>query len=238
MPSGRSVPRGIVQQVGDDAFEQGWICRYHRSLLQALGADRGGIGGQSVQGGGQHFHQVGRTPVQLQRPCLEAAHVEEVLDEAVEPGHRLVGSGEEFVAVPRTELHSVLAVGLVLASAAVVGYVASVLTPLSWQMGLVLGAILASTDPVAVTALGRRLALPPRVQVMVQAESLFDDATSLVLFRVAVSVAVAASVVSWGSAGGEFALLAGGGTLIGAAVAGVVQPPTALPWHSARRSSS
>lgn len=117
---------------------------------------------------------------------------------------------------------SVLVVGLVLASAAVVGYVASVLTPLSWQMALVLGAVLASTDPVAVTALGRRLALPPRVQVMVQAESLFNDATSLVLFRVAVGVAVASSAVSWGGAAGEFGLLAGGGTLIGGAVAGAV----------------
>lgn len=117
---------------------------------------------------------------------------------------------------------SVLAVGLVLASAAVVGYVASVITPLSWQMALVLGAVLASTDPVAVTALGRRLALPPKVQAMVQAESLFNDATSLVLFKVAVGVAVAASAVSWPGAGAEFALLAGGGTLIGAAVAGVV----------------
>ncbi|MFJ6485032.1 Na+/H+ antiporter [Streptomyces sp. NPDC091682] len=117
---------------------------------------------------------------------------------------------------------SVLAVGLILASAAVVGFVASALTPLSWQMALVLGAVLASTDPVAVTALGRRLALPPRVQVMVQAESLFNDATSLVLFRVAVSIAIASSAVSWGSAGSEFALLAGGGTLIGAAIAGIV----------------
>ncbi|WP_405442249.1 Na+/H+ antiporter [Streptomyces avidinii] len=117
---------------------------------------------------------------------------------------------------------SVLAVGLVLASAAVVGFVASALTPLSWRMALVLGAVLASTDPVAVTALGRRLALPPRVQVMVQAESLFNDATSLVLFRVAASIAIASSAVSWGSAGSEFALLAGGGTLIGAAIAGVV----------------
>ncbi|MFG2146933.1 Na+/H+ antiporter [Streptomyces sp. NPDC048696] len=117
---------------------------------------------------------------------------------------------------------SILAIGLVLASAAIVGFVASVITPLSWQMALVLGTVLASTDPVAVTALGRRLALPPRVQVLVQAESLFNDATSLVLYRVAVAVAVAASTVSWAGAGGQFALLAGGGTLIGAAVAGVV----------------
>ncbi|MFD9818913.1 Na+/H+ antiporter [Streptomyces violascens] len=116
----------------------------------------------------------------------------------------------------------VLAVGLVLASAAAVGYVASVLTPLAWQPALVLGAVLASTDPVAVTALGRRLALPPKVQVLVQAESLFNDATSLVLFKVAVGIAVAASAVSGAGAGGQFALLAGGGTLIGAAVAGLV----------------
>ncbi|WP_327726092.1 Na+/H+ antiporter [Streptomyces europaeiscabiei] len=116
----------------------------------------------------------------------------------------------------------ILAIGLVLASAAAVGAVASLVTPLSWQMALVLGAILASTDPVAVTALGRRLALPPKVQVLVQAESLFNDATSLVLFRVAVSVAVASSGVGWGAAGSEFVLLAGGGTVIGSAVAGVV----------------
>jgi len=116
----------------------------------------------------------------------------------------------------------ILAIGLVLASAAAVGAVASLVTPLSWRMAFVLGAVLASTDPVAVTALGRRLALPPRVQVLVQAESLFNDATSLVLFRVAVSVAVASAAANWGAAGGEFAMLAGGGTLIGAAVAHVV----------------
>ncbi|MCM2423021.1 Na+/H+ antiporter [Streptomyces sp. RKAG293] len=117
---------------------------------------------------------------------------------------------------------SILAVGLVLASAAAVGAVACLLTPLTWQLALVLGAVLASTDPVAVTALGRRLALPPKVQTLVQAESLFNDATSLVLFRVAVSIAVASTAVSWQSAGGQFLLLAGGGTLIGAAVALVV----------------
>jgi len=116
----------------------------------------------------------------------------------------------------------VLSIGLVLASAAAVAWVASQVAPLSWQMAIVLGAVLASTDPVAVTALGRRLALPPKVQVLVQAESLFNDATSLVLFRVAVSIAAATAAASWGSAGGEFLLLAGGGTVIGAAVAGVV----------------
>ncbi len=86
---------------------------------------------------------------------------------------------------------AVLATGLVLASAAAVAAVAYAVTPLPGSMAFVLGAVLASTDPVAVTALGRRLALPARVQALVQAESLFNDATSLVLFRVAVSFAAA-----------------------------------------------
>jgi CPA1 family monovalent cation:H+ antiporter len=89
-------------------------------------------------------------------------------------------------------------------------------------MAFVLGAVLASTDPVAVTALGRRLSLPARLQALIQAESLFNDATSLVLVRVAIAAAVAGSAVSWGRGVGQFALLAGGGVLIGAIVAGGV----------------
>lgn len=117
---------------------------------------------------------------------------------------------------------TILAFGLVLASAAAVGAVAVALTPLSTKMAFVLGAVLASTDPVAVTALGRRLPLPGRVQVLVQAESLFNDATSLVLFKVAVGVAVAAGTVHWPVAAGQFVLLAGGGTAVGAVAAGLV----------------
>ncbi|WP_158895254.1 Na+/H+ antiporter [Amycolatopsis anabasis] len=114
---------------------------------------------------------------------------------------------------------AVLAVGLVLVSAAVVGVVVFALTPLPVGMAFVLGAVLASTDPVAVTALARRLSLPPRVQALVQAESLFNDATSLLLFRVALSLAVAAGSVSWGRTAVEFVLLAGGGLLVGGVVA-------------------
>jgi len=115
---------------------------------------------------------------------------------------------------------AVLAVGLVLASAAAVAAVAGAVASLSASMAFVLGAVLASTDPVAVSALGRRLSLPPRVQ----AESLFNDGTSLVLFQIAVSAAVsgtaamtAAGTVLHGA--GEFIILAGGGALAGAAVA-------------------
>ncbi|MDH6132076.1 Na+/H+ antiporter [Kitasatospora sp. MAA4] len=118
---------------------------------------------------------------------------------------------------------TILAFGLLFASAAAAGFAAVAVTGLPPAMAFVLGAVLASTDPVAVTALGRRLALPGRVQVLVQAESLFNDATSLVLFKVAVGIAVATgTAVSLPAAGGEFVLLAGGGSVIGAAVAGLV----------------
>jgi monovalent cation/hydrogen antiporter len=118
----------------------------------------------------------------------------------------------------------ILAVGLVLASAAAVAAVAGAVAGLPVALAFVLGAVLASTDPVAVSALSRRIWLPARIQALVQAESLFNDATSLVLFQIAVSLAVggtagtaAAGIVLRGA--GQFVVLAGGGVLAGLAVA-------------------
>jgi CPA1 family monovalent cation:H+ antiporter len=134
----------------------------------------------------------------------------------------LYAAGEEL---PWRDLRAVwrpvtaLAVGLVLVSAAVVAALVVTITGLPVGLALVLGTVLASTDPVAVSALGRRLSLPPRVQALVQAESLFNDATSLLLFRVAVSLAVATGAVSAGHTAVQFVLLAGGGTVIGGAIA-------------------
>jgi CPA1 family monovalent cation:H+ antiporter len=113
---------------------------------------------------------------------------------------------------------TVLAVGLVLVTAACVAFVARwVDGRIGIAVAFMLGAVLASTDPVAVTALSRRLRLPARVATLVQAESLFNDATSLVLFQVAV-VAATTSRFSGTDAAGRFAVLAGGGVLVGAVV--------------------
>ncbi|HEY1969353.1 MAG TPA: Na+/H+ antiporter, partial [Pseudonocardia sp.] len=137
----------------------------------------------------------------------------------------LFAAGEEL---PWHELRAVwrpvtvLSIGLVVVSAAAVGFVAVALTGLPFGLAFVLGAILASTDPVAVTALGRRLSLPPRIQALVQAESLFNDATSLLLFRIALTVALAAggsAAITPAGMAGTFALLAGGGVAVGGAVA-------------------
>ena len=124
----------------------------------------------------------------------------------------------------------VLAVGLVLASAAAVAAVAWAVAAVPASLAFVLGAVLASTDPVAVSALGRRLSLPPKVQALVQAESLFNDATSLVLFQIAVSLAVAGTARTSAAGGvllhgaGQFALLAVGGAAAGGVIAAGVIP--------------
>src|SRR4029077_18348119 len=87
-----------------------------------------------------------------------------------------------------------------------------------------------STAPVAVSSLGRRLSLPPKVQALVQAESLFNDATSLVLFQIAVSFAIAGTAGRTTAGGvllhgaGQFAILAAGGAAVGGVLAaGIVR---------------
>jgi monovalent cation/hydrogen antiporter len=113
---------------------------------------------------------------------------------------------------------AVLAVGLVAVTAIAVALVThAVDSSISVAVAFTLGAILASTDPVAVTALSRRLRLPERVGTLVQSESLFNDATSLVLFQVAV-VAVATGGMDVGEASLKFLRLGGGGALLGVVV--------------------
>ena len=111
---------------------------------------------------------------------------------------------------------SALAVGLVAASAVAVAFVTHAMFPqISLATAFVLGAVLASTDPIAVSALARRMHLPPRLLALVQGESLLNDATSLVLFRVAISLATAGAGVSVFGTSWQFVRLGGGGALVG-----------------------
>ncbi|HWC34547.1 MAG TPA: Na+/H+ antiporter [Mycobacteriales bacterium] len=111
---------------------------------------------------------------------------------------------------------AMLAVGLVVASAVAVAYVAHWVTPeIDVQVGLVLGAVLASTDPVAVSALARRLNLPARMLAVVQGESLLNDATSLLLFQVVVTGVAADHFGGAGSITLRFIELGVGGAALG-----------------------
>jgi CPA1 family monovalent cation:H+ antiporter len=114
---------------------------------------------------------------------------------------------------------SMLAIGLVLATMCAVAVVAHALVDgLPWEAAFALGAIVAPTDPVAATTVARRLAVPRRVVSVLEGESLVNDGTALVAYR----VAVAGGAFSLWGAGLEFVLGAVGGVLIGLVVGWIV----------------
>ena len=114
-----------------------------------------------------------------------------------------------------------LAVGRVLVTAFAVAAVAYLLIPgIPFAAALALGASVAPPDAVAAIAVARRAGLPRRVVTVLEGESLFNDATSLVLLRVAL-VGLAVGTMSWGEAVLEFAWATAGGILVGGVV-GVV----------------
>lgn len=121
-----------------------------------------------------------------------------------------------------------LSVGLVLATTAAVAFVAHALVPgLSWAAATALGAIVSPPDAVAAVAILRRLKIPRRVLVILEGESLVNDATALVLYRTAV-VAMVSGTFSLGEAAGQFAGAALGGVAIGLAVGALAG--LALRW--------
>src|SRR4051812_4469949 len=112
-----------------------------------------------------------------------------------------------------------LAVGLVVVTAFVVGFVAQWLLPhVPLSACVALGAIVAPPDAVSATAIARRIHLPRRVVTILEGESLLNDATALVLVRVA-SAALAGTAVGFWEIGGQVLLKAGGGILLGLAFA-------------------
>jgi Na+/H+ antiporter len=124
----------------------------------------------------------------------------------------------------RTNLRSIslLAVGVVLATMVAVAVVAHALIPgMPWEAAFVLGAIVSPTDPVAASAIFQRLSVPRRVVTVVEGESLINDATALVAYRVAVAAVVSGSF-SLLEAGGRFLLNVAVGAAIGLAVGWLV----------------
>ncbi|HYG97237.1 MAG TPA: cation:proton antiporter, partial [Solirubrobacterales bacterium] len=113
---------------------------------------------------------------------------------------------------------ALLSVALVFVTAAVVAVVAHALVPeLTWAEAAILGAVLAPTDAPAATAIFRRLGAPERVRLLVEGESMINDATALVLYRIAVGVATGGAF-SLGGATLEFLGVAAGGIVVGLAV--------------------
>lgn len=113
---------------------------------------------------------------------------------------------------------SLLAVGLVLFTTVAVALVAHALVPeLPLAAAFVLGAIISPPDAVAASAIAQRLRLPRRLVIILEGESLVNDATGLVAYKFALA-AVATGTFSLAQAGGGFLLVAAGGIAVGLAV--------------------
>ncbi len=56
---------------------------------------------------------------------------------------------------------------------------------ITWPLGILFGAAVAATDPVAVVAIFQRLGIPRRLRILIESESLLNDGTSIVVFILA-----------------------------------------------------
>jgi Na+/H+ antiporter len=111
----------------------------------------------------------------------------------------------------------VFAVGLTAAAVAMV--VHSIVAGMPWAAAVALGAIVAPPDAVAATAVLRSLRPPQRIMTVLEGESLLNDASALLIYRVAVSAAM----------GSGFSLAAMVPNLVFAVAGSLVAGP-ALGW--------
>ncbi len=90
---------------------------------------------------------------------------------------------------------ALITVGLTVAAVAVVARWA--VPTLPWAAAVALGAIVAPPDAAAATTVLRQLHPPHRVLVILEGESLFNDATALIIYRLAVAAAVTGTLSGW-----------------------------------------
>ena len=86
-----------------------------------------------------------------------------------------------------------LAIGLVLFTTAAVALVVQQLTAMPVAAAVALGAIVAPPDAVAATAIFRRLGVPRRIVTILEGESLLNDASALIVYRLAIVAGAAAA---------------------------------------------
>ena len=117
---------------------------------------------------------------------------------------------------------TLLAFGLVLTTTVAVAAVVSALVPgIPFAAAVALGAIVSPPDAIAATAVAQRLGLPRRLVTILEGESLVNDATALVTYRLAVAAALTGSF-DLGEAAVTFVFVAAGGVAIGLVIGWVV----------------
>lgn len=83
-----------------------------------------------------------------------------------------------------------LAVVGVIFSVGMIGLILHFLAGLSWSAALLFGSVISATDPVSVLALFKKLGAPIRLTVILESESLFNDGTAVVVFRIILGVVI------------------------------------------------
>lgn len=114
----------------------------------------------------------------------------------------------------RSQLRTImlLAVGLVILTAAATAWVVTELLPgSSWALGFVLGAIISPPDAAAATGALKGITLPKRIVNILEGESLINDATGIVIYKFAIGAVLA----------GSFSALDASGMLISKTIGGI-----------------
>ncbi len=112
----------------------------------------------------------------------------------------------------------VASIALVAAAIVLVFRLTHLVGPLDWRTSVVFAALVAATDPIAVVALFRQLGVPNRLTTLVEAESLFNDGTSIVVLSLVLAFVTGTSA-SVGGLAAQFLLVIGGGAIVGLALA-------------------
>ena len=115
---------------------------------------------------------------------------------------------------PRTALVLSLSILGTLLTALIVGAAAHWLLGLDLLSGLLLGAIIAPTDPVSVLATFRAARVDEELATIVESESLFNDGIAVVLYLLLLN-AIGGAPLEPLQGIGEFGLVIGGGALVG-----------------------
>ncbi len=110
-----------------------------------------------------------------------------------------------------------LAVPALLISTAITGFLTYYFLGMPVWTALLFGALISATDPAAVVALFKEMGAPKRLHLLVEGESLFNDGTALVVFRIILGIVVAGtfSLSNLASGAMDFILISIGGSLVG-----------------------
>ena len=110
-----------------------------------------------------------------------------------------------------------LAIPALLISTAIIGVSLWLVLGIDLMIALLFGALISATDPVAVIALFKELGAPERLTILVEGESLLNDATAIVVFKIILGLIITGTF-AWSDAGFafiEFFRVFFGGALIG-----------------------